>query len=135
MMMILCFLFIFFFLLFDLNQTPPSTFRRQVDIQYNSLPRASAITASSTPIQSGCNSANNSPSNGNSCDTNANPKQRNVVAFGKQLTNIPYSATKSATNIYHHQLVLYQQPDSSSIVSPCHGFQKQRGVSVPNLGF
>lgn len=59
-----------------------------------------------------------------------------MVAFGKQLKNIPYSATKSATNIYHHQLVLYQQPDSASIVSPLLNYdsQKQRGVSVPNLG-
>lgn len=41
-------------------------------------------------------------------------------------------------------MVLYQQPDqnkqattSTSIASSslCHGFQKQRGVSVPNLGF
>lgn len=75
-----------------------------------------------------------------STDSNANLKQRNV-AFGKQITNnlqyLPYSASKSATNIYHHQLVLYQHPEPPSIPSPplSQGFQKQRGVSVPNLGF
>lgn len=118
------------------KKTPPSTGRRQVDIQYNSLPRATGATTS-TPIQSGANdSVNDTSSNGNSIDSNANLKQRNMVAFGKQLKNIPYSATKSATNIYHHQLVFYQQPDSASIVSPLlnYGSQKQRGVSVPNLG-
>lgn len=49
---------------------------------------------------------------------------------------LPQSATKSASNIYHHQLVLYQPADSSvnTSQSMCHGFQKQRGVSVPNLG-
>lgn len=33
-------------------------------------------------------------------------------------------------------MVLYQQPEPTSIMSPslCHGFQKQKGVSVPNLG-
>lgn len=115
-------------------QTPPSTYRRQqVDIHYNSLPRANAPTTS-TPIQSGCSSANNSPATIN--DSNANPK-RNAVAFGKQLMNqyIPHSATKSASNICQQQMVLYQQPEPTSISpSMCHGFQKQKGVSVPNLG-
>ncbi|XP_031616692.1 liprin-beta-2 isoform X5 [Contarinia nasturtii] len=108
------------------SMTPPSSYRRQVDIHYNSLPRASLPTTS-TPIQSGCNSANSSI-----IDSNANPK-RNAVAFGKQLTNqyIPHSATKSASNICHQQMVLYQQPKPTS--SLCHGFQKQKGVSVPNL--
>lgn len=122
------------FFLYSRSQTPPSTYRRQqVDIHYNSLPRASAPTTS-TPIQSACSSANNSAS----IDSNANPK-RNAVAFGKQLLNqyIPHSATKSASNICHQQMVLYQQPEPTSISpsSLCHGFQKQKGVSVPNLGF
>lgn len=76
-----------------------------------------------------------------STDSNANPKQRNV-AFGKEITNnlqyLPYSASKSTANIYHHQLVLYQHPEPPSIIPSqplSQGFQKQRGVSVPNLGF
>lgn len=54
----------------------------------------------------------------------------------KMASLLPQSATKSASNIYHHQLVLYQPPDLSTNVSQslCHGIQKQRGVSVPNLG-
>ncbi|XP_055307824.1 liprin-beta-1 isoform X3 [Sitodiplosis mosellana] len=60
------------------SMTPPSTYRRQqVDIHYNSLPRASAPTTS-TPIQSASSSANNS----SSIDSNANPK-RNAVAFAQ----------------------------------------------------
>ncbi|XP_055307823.1 liprin-beta-1 isoform X2 [Sitodiplosis mosellana] len=113
------------------SMTPPSTYRRQqVDIHYNSLPRASAPTTS-TPIQSASSSANNS----SSIDSNANPK-RNAVAFGKQLMNqyIPHSATKSASNICHQQMVLCQQPEpTSTSPSLCDGFQKQKGVSVPNL--
>lgn len=119
------------FFSFSLWQTPPSTYRRQMDIHYNSLPRTTVPTTS-TPIQSGSSSANNS-----SIDSNANPK-RNAVAFGKQLYNqyIPHSATKSASNICHQQMVLCQQPEPTSIMSPslCHSFQKQKGVSVPNLG-
>lgn len=118
------------FTIYFCDQTPPSTYRRQADIHYNSLPRASAPTTS-TPIQSSCSSANNS-----SIDSNANPK-RNAVAFGKQLMNqyIPHSATKSASNICHQQMVLCQHPEPTSISpSLCHGFQKQKGVSVPNLG-
>lgn len=148
----LCFFSLFFFSILYSPQTPPSTYRRQVDIQYNSLPRASFTSTNNVPIQSTSPSLNNGGIRGQSSstnssisttDSNANPKQRNV-AFGKQLNNLqylPYSASKSATNIYHHQLVLYQQtpePTQSSIPSQaqplCDSFQKQRGVSVPNLG-
>lgn len=125
-------------------QTPPSSYRRQVDIQYNSLPRPS-FPNSPASNNSTLNSSGRAPSSSTNSslsttiDSNANPKQRNV-AFGKQITNhLPYSASKSATNIYHHQLVLYQHPEPTpSISSPpiSHNFQqKQRGVSVPNLGF
>lgn len=130
--------------IYKLFQTPPSSYRRQVDIQYNSLPRPS-FPNSPASNNSTLNSSGRAPSSSTNSslsttiDSNANPKQRNV-AFGKQITNhLPYSASKSATNIYHHQLVLYQHPEPTpSIPSPpiSHSFQqKQRGVSVPNLGF
>lgn len=130
------------------SQTPPSTYRRQTDIQYNSLPRASYASNTTVTLQSGGGSPLATLNNGglrassanSSIDSNANPKQRNV-AFGKQITNLqylPYSTSKSATNICHHQLVLYQHPDSAPAIpssSLRQNFQTQRGVSVPNLGF
>lgn len=106
-------------------QTPPSSIRRQVDVHYNSLPRSS-IPNTSSPIHYG----------GTSIDSNANLK-RNQVAFGKQLINqyIPHSATKSASNICHQQMV--QQAELKLKMSSllCHDFHNQKGVSVPNLGF
>lgn len=139
-----------------------------MELHYNSLPRQSYAnagqTATADTANTSCNgirgsstltsSTSGSPS---ITDNNANPKQHRAVAFGKQINSLqyslPYSASKSATNIYHHQLVLYQQqqniqqqlqdPSSSTLMlasrsspPPGHGgFPKQRGVSVPNLGF
>lgn len=63
-------------------------------------------------------------------DNNANPKQRNV-AFGKNFHQLlPSSASKSTSNVYHHQLVLFQHPHLLA-----KNLQNQRGFSVPNLGF
>lgn len=138
----------------SIPQTPPASFRRQVDLHYNSLPRqghaSGAVTSLSNPASIA--TLNNCIRGGHSgatatnerTDNNANPKQR-AVAFGKPFNSLhyslPYSASKSATNIYHHQMVLYQQPDASSFVASSaslplgtHGLTQQRGVSVPNLG-
>lgn len=99
-----------------------------MDIHYNSLPRSSVVNTSS-PIPLG-----GSPGSNSTHDSNANPS-RNAVAFGKQLTNqyIPHSATKSASNICQQQMIVYQPPEPTP--SSYHGFHKQKGVSVPNLGF
>lgn len=130
-----------------LLQTPPSSYRRQVDLQYNSLPRQSF------PML--VNSTNGSSVNVDEAaqQQTTSPKQRNV-AFGKSLTLLPTSSTSSSpainkrsgggvgggggivtpNNVYHHQLVLYQQRGTSPLPGYLTGFEKQRGFSVPNLG-
>lgn len=135
-------------------QTPPSAYRRQVDVQYNSLPRQSFPTL----VQSNIN--NNGSMSADldrstvvvSPSQQTTPKQR-TVAFGKGSlqSNSSYStptinqapamegagsstrkgqsasAATSTNNIYHHQLILGQPV-------LLKGFEKQRGYSVPNLG-
>lgn len=117
-------------------QTPPATYRRQVDLHYSSLPRqtfpaAVNLQPLTTNGTGGCitNGAQSPPPP--IVDNNANPKQRNV-AFGKHFQLCPSNASKSASNVYHHQLVLYQHPTAHHTMT---GFQNQRGYSVPNLGF
>lgn len=134
-------------------QTPPASFRRQVDLHYNSLPRQSQPSGAISSVLRGSPSistlnngirAGHSVTVANTTDNNANHKQR-AVAFGKQINSLqyslPHSASKSATNIYHHQVVLYQQPGPSSPLPPRSSpppgshVPKQRGASLPNLGF
>lgn len=56
-------------------------------------------------------------------DSNANPKQRNV-AFGKNLSSTRTSSNNINSSI-NNRLILYQ----------LNNYHKQRGFSVPNLGF
>lgn len=111
-----------------MKQTPPASYRRQVDLHYSSLPRQAYPSSVTVPTNSTTGSST-AVSGNQVVDNNANPKQRNV-AFGKNFHLLPSSASKSASNVYHHQLVLYQHPTQL-----LKGFQNQRGFSVPNLGF
>lgn len=52
-------------------QTPPATYRRQIDIHYGSLPRQQFIS-NGTSVQA--------------VDSNANPSARKGVAFGRGFT-------------------------------------------------
>lgn len=121
-----------------------------MDLHYSSLPRQpysnSTGQAIASPLSSPQNNCHRNSSVNNSTsavDSNANSQKQKNVAFGKQITNLqylPYSASKSATNIYHHQLVLYQHPEPQSQTAltssqPIQGLPRHRGVSVPNLGF
>lgn len=102
------------------SQTPPSTYRRQVDLHYSSLPRQafptsvnlqhSETSGSSPSVALPAPTASTTNGNQAPIDSNANPtpKQRNV-AFGKHFQPLcPSSASQSASNVYHHQLVLFQ---------------------------
>lgn len=124
-------------------QTPPSMYRRQVDVQYNSLPRQSFPTL----VQSAANNNNGSVNADLDTPTSqqTTPKQR-TVAFGNgfmqsdssystptihNAANLEgggvFARTGATSNIYHHQLILGQP-------GQLRGFEKQRGYSVPNLG-
>lgn len=135
------------YVLILLFQTPPSSYRRQIDLQYNSLPRQSFPTLVSA-IENGHGPNDQQQQQALQQST---PKQRNV-AFGKNqlssastptISNCADRSTSSKairesrdngslsasnSNIYHHQLVLYQP-------GQLKGFENKRGFSVPNLGF
>lgn len=95
---------------------------------------------SSTPITSNhhmTDSANSITNSSPITDANANPKQQRSVAFGKHFDNL-HNGGVSCSNVYHHQLVLYQHPHLQQRLQqthPLNGLQKHRGFSVPNLGF
>ncbi|XP_030767811.1 liprin-beta-2 isoform X3 [Sitophilus oryzae] len=106
-------------------KTPPSSYKRQIDIQYGSLPRQQFLT-------------NGSGTNFSVVDSNANPQQKKGVAFGRNssLQHLPLVAGGSrmrgfsVPNLAETERTSCDDvvPKGESPGSPTLSFNKNKGI-------